>query len=144
MGILALPISAYSMTTGKSDFKAGYHAFPETVGQHIRKRRIDLGLFQKEVASIIGISTDCITYWENGRAQPQIHYPKIISFLEYYPFEESDTFDGRITKYRRMNGLTYKQVGKIIGVAGSTVASWEAGKTMPNSSVIKHIYKILG
>src|SRR5690606_30970241 len=88
-GILALPISRYAKTTPKSVFKADYPTFPETLGQHIRKRRMDLGLFQKDIAEIVGTSIDSITFWENGRAQPQIHFfPKIISFLGYYPFDE--------------------------------------------------------
>jgi len=118
----------------KSGFKAGYPAFPKTIGEHIRKRRMDLGLFQKDVAEIVDTSIDCITFWENGRSQPQIHYyPKIISLLGYYPFEESDSFIGRIIKFRHMNGLTYKQAGKLLGVDGSMVVSWEAGKTVPSA-----------
>ena len=135
-----LPISAYGKTTPKSAFKAGYPAFPKTIGEHIRKRRMDLGLFQKEVAEIVGTSIDCITFWENDRSQPQIHfYPKIISFLGYYPFEEVDSLSGRITKYRHLNGLTYKQLGKVLGVDGSTVASWEAGKTVPSAHTRKYV-----
>ncbi len=126
----------------KSGFNAGYPAFPEAIGEHIKKRRLDLGLLQKDVAKQLDTSEDTITNWENGRAQPQIHfYPKIISFLGYYPFEEIDTFSGKITQYRHMNGLTYKQMGKRVGVDGSTIASWETGKTVPNVSMIQHIYR---
>jgi len=135
-----LPISEYGKTTLKRAFKAGYPTFPETLGQHIRKRRMDLGLFQKDVAEIVGTSIDCITFWENGRSQPQIHFfPKVISFLGYYPFEEADTFSGKLTKYRHLHGLTYKKLGKRLGVDGSTVASWEARKTMPNESTLRDI-----
>jgi DNA-binding XRE family transcriptional regulator len=31
---------------------------------------MDMGLFQKDVAGIIGVSTDTITYWEKGRTKP--------------------------------------------------------------------------
>jgi DNA-binding XRE family transcriptional regulator len=90
----------------KSGFKTGYPAFPVTIGEHIRKRRMDLGLFQKEVAEIVGTSIECITFWENVRSQPQIHfYPKIISFLGNYPFNEVDTFSGKLLKYRHLKGL---------------------------------------
>ena len=34
----------------------GYPEFPITVGEHIRKKRMDLGLLQREVAEIIGVT----------------------------------------------------------------------------------------
>ncbi|MBK8684321.1 MAG: helix-turn-helix transcriptional regulator [Bacteroidetes bacterium] len=40
------------------------------------------GLLQKEVAKIIGVTEDCITYWENGRSKPMKKYQlRIESFL---------------------------------------------------------------
>lgn len=61
---------------------------PKTIGDLIRNRRIELNLFQKEVAEIIGVSEDCITYWENERSIPQKrHLSKITSFLGYNPFQ---------------------------------------------------------
>ena len=85
-------------------------------------------------------NSNYITLWENGRSKPQVHFfPKIISFLGYYRFEEVDSFSGKLVKYRRMNGLTYKQLGKVLGVDGSTVASWEARKTVPSALTRKYV-----
>jgi len=33
-----------------------------------------------------------------------------------------------------MDGLIYKEVGKILGVDASTVRSWELGKSVPNNN----------
>jgi len=53
-----------------------------TIGDHIRAKRLDLGLLQKDVAKLIGVSEDCITFWENGRSKPQKRfYLLIIKFL---------------------------------------------------------------
>ena len=124
----------------KSSFKAGYLAFSETLGQHIRKRRMDLGLLQRNVDEIVDTSIDCITFWENGKIQPQIHFfPKIIFFLGHYPFEEVNTFSGKLIKYRHHHGLTYKELGKWIGVDGTTITSWESRKTIPNESIRKYV-----
>lgn len=102
---------------------------------------MDVGLLQKDVASIIGTSTDCITFWENERSQPQIHfYPKIISFLGYYPFQEIDTFSGKIMKYRHLQGLSRKQMGALLGVHGTTIGSWETEKTVPNESMVRNVH----
>lgn len=46
---------------------------------------MDLGLFQKDVAKIIGVATDTITPWEKGRTKPGKRLlPKIEKFLETY------------------------------------------------------------
>jgi len=49
---------------------------------------MDLRQFQSDVAKIFGVSTDCVTYWENNRSAPQIiFYPKIMEFLGYSPLD---------------------------------------------------------
>jgi len=47
-------------------------AYPKelvTLGDHIKKRRLDLGLFQKDVAVAIGVGTCTITNWEKDRTE---------------------------------------------------------------------------
>jgi len=47
----------------------------------IRKRRLDLGFRQKNVARILGCDETTITNWENGRRSPTIsHTAKIAEF----------------------------------------------------------------
>ena len=43
---------------------------PQTLGEKIRNRRLELGLLQKDVANIIGTYEDAVTYWENNCVQP--------------------------------------------------------------------------
>jgi len=38
----------------------GYPINPKTIGEHIRKKRMDLRLMQKEVAKIIGVTESTI------------------------------------------------------------------------------------
>ena len=60
-----------------------------TLGDHIRAKRLDLGLLQREVAGIIGVTTDTITNWEKNRNKPMNwHSLKINKFLGYSPFEQ--------------------------------------------------------
>lgn len=108
---------------------------PKTLGEHIRRKRVKSNLFQKDVANTIGVSEDSITYWENNRAAPQIQfYPKIIDFLGYIPFEiDSNTFEGKIQLYRYLNGLSHKEMGKLLSVNATTIGAWETGKSKPNS-----------
>jgi DNA-binding XRE family transcriptional regulator len=61
----------------------GYPEFPITVGEHIRKKRMDLGLLQREVAEIIGVTESSVWNWEHG-TEPELQYnPRIIKFLGY-------------------------------------------------------------
>jgi DNA-binding transcriptional regulator YiaG len=103
---------------------------PTTLGEHIRKRRLELKLFQKDVAAIFNVSDDCVTYWENNRSEPQIqYYPLIFGFLEYCPFElDTSTLMGRIKAYRYVNGLSQNRLARMVGVDPSTILAWENEK----------------
>jgi DNA-binding XRE family transcriptional regulator len=116
-----------------------------TLGDHIRKKRIETNRMQQYVAQIIGVTEDCITNWENNRNQPQIHlYPAIINFLGYHPF----TFDEvalaeKIKGFRYINGWTCEDFGEQIGVHGSTVSAWERQRTIPRKTHQERIEIVL-
>jgi hypothetical protein len=76
------------------------------------------------VARICGVSEDCITNWGN-RNTPQIqYYPRISNFLGYLPFDvDLTTLSGKLKAHRHFNGLSQKQLGKIVGVDRATVCS---------------------
>lgn len=49
-------------------------AYPKevkTIGDAIRKRRLDLGLLQKDVAKIIGCDETSVLNWEKGYNSPR-------------------------------------------------------------------------
>ena len=100
-------------------------------------------LLQKDVAKTCGVTEDCITNWEKNRSAPQIQYfPNIIKFLGYFPFELT-TLSGRLKAHRQINGLTQKQLGKILEVDGTTVCSWELKQNEPHNEVLATLYAIL-
>jgi DNA-binding XRE family transcriptional regulator len=60
----------------------GYPTRPKTLGERLKKKRMDMGLFQKDVARVIGVSTDTITNWEKGRTKSsKNNLERIIRFL---------------------------------------------------------------
>lgn len=125
--------------------KNRYPTDPKSLGDHIRKRRMDLNLFQEEVAKIITVTTDCITNWENNRSEPQIQfYPSIIKFLGYQPFNNSfQSIGGKIMLYRTTHGLSHKKLGKLLGVDASTISSWENNKHEPQSRIKQRLLQLL-
>ncbi|MCB9044674.1 MAG: transcriptional regulator [Chitinophagales bacterium] len=115
------------------------------LGDHIKVRRKYLGLFQKDVAEIIGVSEDSVTYWENKRSEPQIrHYPKIIEFLGYNPHSTSAASLGcRVYQYRIKNGLSIKTLAAKLKINERTLASWEHGNNLPQSSKLDDLLKLI-
>jgi DNA-binding XRE family transcriptional regulator len=72
-----------------------------TIGDHIKKRRIDLNLTHKEAAKLLGVQNESICNWEHNYCTPKIHMlPKTIQFLGYVPFESSkQTMNDKIKAY---------------------------------------------
>jgi len=111
----------------------GYPDDPKTVGEHIRKRRMDLGLRQSDVAARIGVWTSTVNYWENGHFNPDVQFvPRIVAFLGYDPFgPPPDGFPGQIKGARFAAGLSRRQLAAAIRVHPGTVAEWERGEANP-------------
>lgn len=110
----------------KMPYKKLVPKHPQTLGEHILRRRIQLRLLQKDVAEQIGVIEDSITGWENGRSNPQIHfYPAIIAFLGYYPFgADTLTISGQIDFVRFTKGWSFARMGLEFNVNSTTVLGW--------------------
>jgi site-specific DNA recombinase len=105
---------------------------PRTVGDHIRKKRLELQLFQKEVAEQIGVDTTTVFNWEANTSKPEIRYmPAIIRFLGYNPLREGKGWGGRLVRQRVTLGLTQKEAARRLGVDQGTLAKWERGEREP-------------
>src|SRR5215470_6882946 len=77
-----LPCKAKHAKTQEIRISQGTHDLRD----HIRKRRLELGLFQREVAVQIGVDAMTIWNWDCNESRPQIyHMPAIRRFLRYDP-----------------------------------------------------------
>jgi transcriptional regulator with XRE-family HTH domain len=57
------------------------------LGDHLRKRRLDLGLHQHQVAKQLGVNLTTYQLWELHRTRPTPKIrPKVIELLGYDPF----------------------------------------------------------
>ena len=60
----------------------GFPEVPETLGDRIRRRRMELGLLQREVAGFIGVDESTVWNWEANRVHPSPRYlSRILEFL---------------------------------------------------------------
>ena len=63
---------------------------PATVGEHIRKRRLELHLLQSQVAERLGANRISVQNWERGVYEPGPTFTgKIVQFLGYDPKAEA-------------------------------------------------------
>ncbi|MDP1930306.1 MAG: helix-turn-helix domain-containing protein [Gammaproteobacteria bacterium] len=103
---------------------------PTTIGEHIKRRRLELGLYQKDVAKFFGITLFTIINWEKGRTKPTVKLvPSLIQFLGYDPAppERTTSLADRLKARRRELGLGQRETAQLLGVGDKTVNRWEAG-----------------
>ena len=107
-------------------------AYPKalkTLGDHIRKRRLDLQLLQSDAAQKLGVTESCIRNWENNATTPAFRYwPAIIGFLGYNPLPKPQTLVERLVQDRKIQGHSQKETAKRLGIDPSTLAGRERGK----------------
>jgi DNA-binding transcriptional regulator YiaG len=133
----ALPFCHVRLSGPKPQSKA-YPKHLKTLGDHIRKRRLDLGLLQKEVAEQLGVDTASICNWESNEVQPMVHcLPGIIAFLGHNPLPEADDLISKFKRVRSTLGLTQEQLAQRLGIDESTIAAWEPGENTPVGPYLK-------
>ncbi len=117
----------------------------EHLGEHIRKKRLELGLTQKEVGKIFGVSEEAVYNWESGRSRPDLKLvPKIIKFLGYIPFKpEGDDLISRLKFYRLVNGLTVEELAERISKHPDQVRVWLTGRRKPSEKNRKWLEEFL-
>jgi transcriptional regulator with XRE-family HTH domain len=80
-----LPFSQLSTSVPKP-YGQGYSKEPQTIGNHIRNRRLELKLTQKQAGDTIGVHHSTVLAWETGKKVPYAkHLAKIEQFLGYEP-----------------------------------------------------------
>lgn len=104
-----------------------YPEDPQSLGEHLKRRRMDLGLTAKQVAARLGATKYAVWDWEWGRRDPRARYlPAIVDFLGYAPLPTTG-FSAWLRAARRARGLTQVQLAACLGVNRSTIHQWERG-----------------
>jgi len=133
----ALPFCHVRLSGPKPQHKA-YPKHLKTLGDHLRKRLLDLGLLQKEAAEQLGVDTASIYNWESNEVQPMVHcLPGILAFLGHNPLPEAGDLIGKLKRLRGTLGLSQEKLAQTLGIDESTVAGWERGENTPVGSYRK-------
>lgn len=106
-----MPICQIVLKAGKP-LNSAYPLSLRTIGDHIKKRRVSLGLTQKAVANLISVNECTVTNWEKNYSHPRIKYmPQILDFLGYIPnICPCDSLGDKIILYRHIHGLSQKKL----------------------------------
>jgi len=116
-----------------------------TIGDHIKRRRLELGLFQRQVAERLGVDECTVTNWEKHRTEPQLYLiPRIIEFLGYYP-EPTDpkTLGEELLQYRKSCGVSQKELARWIGIDPTTLGRVERNEGRCLPEVLRKVNEFL-
>ena len=101
---------------------------PTTPGEHLKRRRFELGHTQAQAAKEIGVGLTAIWRWENEGAPP---HPRVLPALERYlgyPLAPTTAELGeRIRAWREKEGLSRSEAARRLGIAGKTLGNLEDG-----------------
>ena len=106
---------------------------PQTWGEHIKKRRLELGLFQSGVAKFLGVNTSTVTNWEKHHSEPMLWViPKVVEFLGYVPdLQPTQSLGQRIKAYRQCRGVSQKELAAQLDIDPATLGKWERDESRP-------------
>jgi DNA-binding transcriptional regulator YiaG len=114
---------------------------PQTWGEHIKKRRLELNLFQSSVAKVLGVNTSTVANWEKHHIEPMLWViPKVIEFLGYVPeLQPTQLLGQKIRVYRQFSGMSQKKLAEHLGVDPATLGRWERDECEPKSNLKKNL-----
>lgn len=116
----------------KQVFPKGYPVSPVSIGEHIRKKRIDCNLHQQDVAELFGVTESTLWNWEHGTTPLVRYMPKIVEFLGYEPFSVPEGLVGRLWRFKRLSGFTFDQLGEAMNRDAEQLMDWMKGRRFPS------------
>jgi transcriptional regulator with XRE-family HTH domain len=140
--MVALPFCHFELRAVRRK-SAEYPKEINSLGDHIRTRRLDLKHLQKQVADQIGVHEQTISGWERNESSPEVRYvPAIIQFLGYNPLPAASSLPERLAAARRALGLSQRKMAAKLGVDPATLLGWEAGRHRPTGRSLDSIRNV--
>jgi len=123
----------------------GYPAELRHLGDHVLKRRLDLGRNRKETAAELGIDAVSLKNWEEGRTKIEVRFfPRIIRWLGYDPLPTPSSDGQQVEHARIRRGWSRKRLALEAGVDEATIARIEADIPRLAQHSIRAVCRYLG
>lgn len=111
--------------------------FTDTLGEQLQRKRIELGLLQRELADELGVSRYTIMKIENNRDISLDIKVDIIKKLSLDPEDDyisflCSGFGSIIRKERARLELTQSELANKLGVSRKTISFWEKEYSLPS------------
>lgn len=114
------------------------------LGDHIRAKRLDLGLQIKQLAKHLDSDEGSVASWERGDRNPSLRkLPKVLVFLGYDPRPNAFTLGDRLRRFRTAVGLSTRELAHKRGLDQSTLEGWERGEHVPIDRYRRMIVSLL-
>jgi len=104
---------------------------PVTLGDHLRRRRLKLKMYQKEVAAKLNVTTSTVWNWENTGSVDLRFIPRVINFLGYNPIPQPEDLLKKLAWYKQVNGLSLERLRTEMGRDPEQLADWLSGRHIP-------------
>lgn len=118
-----------------------------TIGDHLRTKRLDLKLRQKDLVVRLDACHATIMNWEKNYTQPRAHHiPLICSFLSYCPLAKTpvEHFGHQLRNYRIFTtGKTIFELATDIGIDEGTLNEIEQSNIIRYTHVLNAINRFL-
>lgn len=124
------------------------HGYPKQLnhlGDHLLKRRLDLGLSRKAAAAAMLLDPESLENWEKNKTTPAVRFfPKLIEFLGYVLLPDPGTRGEAIARERICRGLSRKALARLAGVDEATVRRLEANRPRTAIRPMQAVCQFLG
>jgi transcriptional regulator with XRE-family HTH domain len=142
--IPALPF-CHAHLKGPRPLPRSYPQVLVTLGDHLRKRRLDLGLLQREVATQVRVDTGTVTNWELNRTKPALRFlPGILNLLGFDPSAPGASLGERLKAWRHRAGVPQDRFARLIGIDPATLCRWERNLRAPTGRYARLAEAFLG
>lgn len=115
----------------------------ETIGDHLRTKRLDLKLGQKDLEKPLGACLAIILLWEKNKVVPQPKFiAKINQFLGYcvLPNQTVEHVGNQLSLFRVQTlGLTIFELANVIGIDEGTLSEFEKTNIIRHTRVLNAI-----
>jgi transcriptional regulator with XRE-family HTH domain len=129
---------------GQKPRPPGYPDVPKTLGDHLRKRRLDLGISQRALSERLRVSKRSVETWERNEVSPSRALAAAVrAFLGLENPPAPTPIADRLTAFRKIRGLSQAELARELGVHRCTVVRWERGRRYPGGALLAKFETLL-